>query len=117
MEKLPECILFMLFYGKIDCTFKTIVKVYGCCDKPYIWKQRKVVQTLPIVMNQRKKNRNLLLPFIYIFPYVFTNQTAAVFLAEPVADTIAGITTFTFFFRTYHKQLLKKTIDKFTSIS
>jgi len=23
------------------------------------WKQRKVVQTLPIVMNQRKKNRNL----------------------------------------------------------
>ena len=117
MEKLPECILFMLFYGKIDCTFKTIVKVCGCCDKLYTWKQRKVVQTLPIVMNQRKKNRNLLLPFIYIFPYVFTNQTAAVFLAEPVADTIAGITTFTFFFRTYHKQLLKKTIDKFTSIS
>ena len=34
---------FVLFFsGKIDCTFKTIVKVCGCCDKPYIWKQRKV---------------------------------------------------------------------------
>ena len=42
MEKLPECILFALFSGKIDCTFKTMVKVCGCCDKPYIWKQRKV---------------------------------------------------------------------------
>ena len=58
MDKLPECILFALFSGKIDCTFKTMVKVCGCCDKPYIWKQRNVVQTLPIVMNQRKKNRN-----------------------------------------------------------
>ena len=36
MEKLPWHILFMLFSGKIDCTFKTIVKVCGCCDKPYI---------------------------------------------------------------------------------
>ena len=36
MEKLPECILFALFSGKIDCTFKTMVKVCGCCDKPYI---------------------------------------------------------------------------------
>ena len=26
----------LLFSGKIDCTFKTIVKVCGCCDKPYI---------------------------------------------------------------------------------
>lgn len=58
MEKLPWHILFVLFSEKIDCTFKTMVKVCGCCDKPYIWKQRKVVQTLPIVMNQRKKNRN-----------------------------------------------------------
>ena len=32
----------LLFSGKIDCTFKTIVKVCGCCDKHYIWKQRKV---------------------------------------------------------------------------
>ena len=61
MEKLPWHILSMLFSGKIDCTFKTIVKVCGCCDKLYTWKQRKVVQTLPIVMNQRKKNRNLLI--------------------------------------------------------
>lgn len=50
----------------------------------------------------------LLLPFIYIFPCLFTNQTAAVFLAEPVADTIAGITTLTLFFRVYHKQLFSK---------
>ena len=26
----------MLFSRKIDCTFRTIVKVCGCCDKPYI---------------------------------------------------------------------------------
>ena len=36
MEKLPECILFVLFSGKIDCSFRTMVKVCGCCDKPYI---------------------------------------------------------------------------------
>ena len=26
----------LLFSRKIDCTFRTIVKVCGCCDKPYI---------------------------------------------------------------------------------
>ena len=36
MEKLPQYILFVLFSRKIICTLRTIVKVCGCCDKPYI---------------------------------------------------------------------------------
>ena len=36
MEKLPQHILFVLFSRKIICTLRTIVKVCGCCDKPYI---------------------------------------------------------------------------------
>ena len=36
MEKLPQHILFVLFYRKTDCILRTIVKVCGCCDKPYI---------------------------------------------------------------------------------
>ena len=31
MEKLPECILSVLFSRKIICTFRTIVEVCGCC--------------------------------------------------------------------------------------
>ena len=38
--------------------------------------------------------------FVHLyFPHIFTNQTVAVFLAEPVADTIAGVTTLTLFFQ------------------
>ena len=31
MEKLPWHILSVLFFRKIDCTFRTIVEVRGCC--------------------------------------------------------------------------------------
>ena len=31
MEKLPWHILSVLFFRKIDCTFRTIVEVCGCC--------------------------------------------------------------------------------------
>ena len=36
MEKLPQCILFVLFSRKIICILRTIVKVCGSYDKPYI---------------------------------------------------------------------------------
>ena len=39
----------------------------------------------------------LLIPLIYILPLVFTNQTTAVYLAEPVADIIAVSVTGTMF--------------------
>lgn len=40
----------------------------------------------------------LLIPFIYILPHFFTDKVFAVFLAEPVSDTLAAcITFFTFF--------------------
>ena len=43
----------------------------------------------------------LLIPFMYIFPYIFTeNQTMAVFMAEPAADVLAvSFTSILFFFR------------------
>ena len=45
----------------------------------------------------------LLIPLIFILPHFFTDQVMAVFLAEPVADTIAVATTAALFFREYKK--------------
>ena len=39
----------------------------------------------------------LLIPLIYILPAIFANKTDAIFLAEPVADTIAVATTVALF--------------------
>lgn len=39
----------------------------------------------------------LLIPLILILPHFFSDQVFAVFLAEPVADTLAALTTFSLF--------------------
>lgn len=49
----------------------------------------------------------LLIPLIFILPQFITNKTFAVFLAEPIADTLAVIITSTLFYQTY-KQLDKQ---------
>ena len=49
----------------------------------------------------------LLIPLIFILPLVMKDQTTAVFMAEPVADTIAVATTCTMFFISFRK-LMKK---------
>jgi len=46
----------------------------------------------------------LLIPLIYIMPHFFGDKVFAVFFAEPVADTIATITTFTMFIVYYGKK-------------
>ena len=43
----------------------------------------------------------LLIPLIYILPLLMEDKVRAVFLAEPIADTLAVITTCTLFSRTY----------------
>ena len=43
----------------------------------------------------------LLIPLIYILPAFMEDKLMAVFLAEPVADVIAGTTTSILFYRTY----------------
>ena len=45
----------------------------------------------------------LLIPLIYLLPHIMADQVMAVFLAEPVADTIAVTTTAVLFFRQYRK--------------
>ena len=40
----------------------------------------------------------VLIPLIYLLPQFFADKVFAVFLAEPVADTIAAATTTTLFF-------------------
>ncbi len=45
----------------------------------------------------------VLIPLIYIFPLFFTDKVFAVFLAEPVADTIAATTTTTLFLMKFRK--------------
>lgn len=50
----------------------------------------------------------LLIPLIYILPGFFENKVFAVFLAEPIADTIAVCTTVTLFIISFRK--LKRTL-------
>lgn len=45
----------------------------------------------------------LLIPLIFVLPMLISNQTFAVFLAEPIADTIAVSITAIMFYRTYKK--------------
>ena len=45
----------------------------------------------------------LLIPLIFILPVFISNHTFAVFLAEPIADTIAVSVTSTLFYRTYKR--------------
>jgi len=47
----------------------------------------------------------LLIPLIYILPNLFDNQVMAVYLAEPVADTLAVITTVTLFFFQFRRAM------------
>ena len=48
----------------------------------------------------------LLIPFMYIFPYIFTeNQTMAVFMAEPAADVLAVSFTSILFFLRFRRTL------------
>ena len=45
----------------------------------------------------------LLIPLIYILPHFFGNKVLAVFIAEPIADTIAVCTTVTMFILSFRK--------------
>ena len=45
----------------------------------------------------------LLIPLIYILPNIFENKVFAVFVAEPIADTIAVCTTVTLFILSFRK--------------
>lgn len=47
----------------------------------------------------------LLIPLIFLLPLFFENKVMAVFLAEPVADTLAVCTTATMFFFSFRKTL------------
>lgn len=50
----------------------------------------------------------LLIPLIFIMPHIFTNSAQSVFLAEPIADTFACITTVIFFVKEYRKMFFLK---------
>ena len=45
----------------------------------------------------------LLIPLIFILPHIVSNPTIGVFLAEPIADTIAVCTTGPMFYRFYKR--------------
>lgn len=47
----------------------------------------------------------LLIPLIYILPCFLSDQAMAVFLAEPISDTIAATTTLTLFLKQYRDEL------------
>ena len=45
----------------------------------------------------------LLIPLIYVLPAFFENKVFAVFLAEPIADTLAVCTTVSLFIISFRK--------------
>lgn len=47
----------------------------------------------------------LLIPFIYILPHFFQNQLLGVFMAEPIADTLAVLVTGTLFAREFKRAM------------
>lgn len=47
----------------------------------------------------------LLIPLIFILPFFFTDKVFGVFLAEPIADILAALTTLTFFILRFKKIL------------
>lgn len=47
----------------------------------------------------------LLIPLIYILPMLIPDKVFAVFLAEPIADTIAVATTAILFYREFKKMM------------
>lgn len=49
----------------------------------------------------------LLIPLIFILPNLFSNKVLGVFIAEPIADTIAVTVTALLFFREYKKLAVK----------
>ena len=51
----------------------------------------------------------LLIPLIFILPHFFEDKVAAVFLAEPISDTIAVTTTVILFSISFHR--LKKQVE------
>lgn len=53
----------------------------------------------------------LLIPMIYILPHFLEDKVFAVFLAEPVSDTLAVITTVTLFFSTAWKMIRSGEIE------
>ena len=53
----------------------------------------------------------LLIPLIYILPEFLSDKVFAVFLAEPIADFLAVVSTVTLFFLTVGKMLWKKNIS------
>ncbi|MEG0250252.1 MAG: MATE family efflux transporter [Peptostreptococcus sp.] len=54
----------------------------------------------------------LLIPLIYILPLFMENKVSAVFLAEPIADAIAIITTLLMFIYSFKKLIKKMEIEK-----
>lgn len=50
----------------------------------------------------------LLIPLIYILPYIMENKVKAVLMAEPIADATAAIVTTISFIVFYHKKLKKE---------
>lgn len=56
----------------------------------------------------------LLIPLIYILPYLFDDKVFAVFLAEPIADILAAVTTFCLFCKTVKKLHLIHAPDRIT---
>lgn len=50
----------------------------------------------------------LLIPLIYILPYIMENKDKAVLMAEPIADATAAIVTTISFIVFYHKKLKKE---------
>ena len=65
-------------------------------------------ETSVMVISTPSPSISLLIPLIYVLPGLLENKVFAVFLAEPIADTIAVCTTVVLFIISFRK--LKRTM-------
>ena len=98
------------FTGRALRVYLAVLFIFGvqmACQMTFISLGNAVMSALAAIV----RKFILLLPLIYLMPRLLpSDKTFAVYLAEPVADTIAVIFTATAFFFTFRKALaeLKK---------
>ena len=100
------------FYGRCASDYLYRKKYADLsCNASYIWNTSRIVSIALLHWIRRKRQFFLtiwrkiilLIPLIFILPRILSGSAMEVFLAEPIADTIAICTTAPMFYYYYRK--------------
>lgn len=99
----PELLAFTARALRIYCGVMFLFGIQIACQMTFVAIGSAVSSIIVAVMRKFV----LLLPLIYILPRLLADQTTAVYMAEPVADTLAVTFTAILFFFQFRKALAK----------